>query len=62
MRRRLIGFRLSDRDRDELRERALEAGMTVQAYLEWKALDRAHPQVLRSGRPKSTQDRLPMTG
>lgn len=57
----MIAFRLSASDRAELRKRAEAEGMSVQSYLEWKALGRP-PQVLHSGRPKHTQDRLPMTG
>lgn len=57
-----VGFRLSPEDRELLRERATSEGLTIQAYLEWKALDRPKAARLRSGRKPQNQEQLPMTG
>ncbi len=57
-----IAFRLSREDREVLRGKAAEAGLTTQAYLEWKALGRADPQQLTGGRPAQSQEKLPLTG
>lgn len=57
-----IAFRLSREDRETLRQRAADAGLTTQAYLEWKALDRVNPEQLIGGRPAQNQETLPLTG
>ncbi|GAB3757697.1 hypothetical protein GCM10027599_24140 [Yimella radicis] len=55
-----VAFRLSKADRDELKRRAAECGVSVQAYLEWKALDRVAPRDLPPG--PVHQRELPLTG
>lgn len=57
-----VAFRLSPDDHAELRRRARAAGVSIQAYLEWKALDRDEPRDRRSGPITNKQDRLPLTG
>lgn len=57
-----IAFRLSREDRDLLKQKAADAGLTIQAYLEWKALGKIDPPQLSGGRPAQTQETLPMTG
>jgi hypothetical protein len=42
-------FRLSHEDRAELKRRASDAGLSVQVYLEMKALDRYEATERRSG-------------
>ncbi|WP_409347705.1 plasmid mobilization protein [Luteipulveratus flavus] len=60
-RRVMVGFRMSPADRVELRRLAREAGLSVQAYLESKAFGReVHERP--PGRPKHTQEGLPLTG
>lgn len=44
-----ILFRLSHEDRTELKRRASDAGLSVQAYMEMKALDRYEVTERRSG-------------
>lgn len=54
-------FRMSRDDKQLLRQRADEAGLTIQAYLEEVALGRrAEPR--RGGRPFQKQEVLPLTG
>lgn len=56
-------FRLSDADKVELKARAAEHGLTVQAYLEVVALGREDAQPRRSGRQVDDgQYALDMTG
>jgi len=56
-----VNFRLSKADRDELKARAHEAGLSVQSYLELVALGSVR-DVLPAGRPPRRQEELPMTG
>ena len=60
-RRVMVGFRMSAADRVELRQLASRAGMSVQAYLEWKAFGR-DAEERPPGRPRHTQEGLPLTG
>lgn len=56
-------FRLSAADKAELKARAAEQNLTVQAYLERVALGREDAQPRRSGRPVNEgQYALDMTG
>lgn len=56
-------FRLSAEDRDELRRRAQEHGLSVQAYLEMVALGRENPEARRPGPTAVGQKELfSMTG
>lgn len=56
-------FRLSPDDKELLRQRADEAGLTIQAYLERCALGRANAVPLAPGRPRqSHEEELPLTG
>lgn len=55
-------WRLSPEDKELLHQRAAEQGFTVQAYLEHVALGRENPVMRRSGRPRTTQRELPLTG
>lgn len=59
-----VAFRLSPEDRAELRRRATDQGLTVQAYLERVALGRLDATALPSGRPRrpAAQEDLPLTG
>ncbi len=57
-----VAFRLSPDDRAELRRRAAEEGLSVQAYLERVALGRPDAKDLPPGPKNHAQERLPMTG
>lgn len=59
----MVTFRCSPSERAELRRRAQEAGVSMQAFLERIVLDRPDAQDRRPGRPPATkQEELPMTG
>ena len=59
-------LRFSEEDREQLKQRARELGMTVQDYADLKLLDRAVPAAPRvSGRRKhasAQREELPLTG
>lgn len=57
-----VAFRLSREDRAEVRRRAQAEGLSVQAFLEWKALDRPQAHDLPPGPPRHEQEGLPLTG
>lgn len=57
-----VAFRLSHADREELRRRVAASGLSVQAYLEWKALDRPDATDRPPGRPPSHPELFHMTG
>lgn len=48
--------------RDELRRRAAEYGVSVQAYLEAKAFDEPFQELSHHARPRHQKERLPLTG
>ncbi len=58
----MLAFRCSPADRDELRERARSAGISMQTYLERLIFDRPEARDRASGRPARRQEELPMTG
>lgn len=59
----MVTFRCRPSERAELRRRAQEAGISMQAYLERIVLDRPDAQDRRPGRPvDDKQQELPMTG
>jgi len=56
-------FRLSEEERQELRDRAAAHGVSMQTYLESVALGRPMGQDRHGGRPKRrSQQELPLTG
>lgn len=56
-------FRLSEEERQELRDRAAAHGVSMQTYLESVALGRPMGQDRPGGRPKrKPQQELPLTG
>ena len=55
-------FRMAPADKQALKRRAAEYGITVQAYLERVALGRADACALPSGPRQLDQRELPMTG
>lgn len=59
-----VAFRLSPDDRAEVRRRAAQQGLSVQAYLERVALGRPHVTDLPPGpkRPAQNFEQLPLTG
>ena len=57
-----VAFRLSSEDRAEVKRRADAAGLSMQAYLEWKALDRPDARNLPPGPVREPQEALPLTG
>lgn len=58
----MVTFRLSPRERADLRRRAQAAGVSMQAYLERIVLNRHDAQDRPSGRTAPNQQELPMTG
>ena len=49
-------FRMSKADKARLKQRAFEAGMSIQAYLEHTALGYERPIERPSGRPRKPQE------
>lgn len=60
----IVSFRLSFDDREELKQRAAQEGVTVQTYLERVALGRLDAQDRLPGRAVYTRhpEELPLTG
>lgn len=52
-------WRMSREDKELLHERASSEGLTIQAYLEQVALGR-EPVIRRAGRPRTSQQELPI--
>lgn len=55
-------FRMSRADKQRLKTMASEAGLSIQAYLEYKALGYENPIERPSGRPRRHEEELPLTG
>ncbi|TWE07358.1 hypothetical protein BKA23_3371 [Rudaeicoccus suwonensis] len=55
-----VAFRTSKGRRDEIKRRADEAGVSVQIYLEAKALDLPFAPERPAGKPARTQEELPI--
>lgn len=55
-------WRMSKEDKELLHAKAAAQGFTVQAYLERVALGRENPVMRGSGRPRTRQQELPLTG
>ena len=57
-------LRFSPEDREDLKRRAHQLGLTVQDYADLKLLDRPTPAPRSGGRPRGTtqEEALPLTG